>query len=314
MNKTLRTAAKRGQSQAREVLAERKSALRSRERALVRQRARRGPPEMAAVPPSRLRAVGSPRSVGVLVAEGDSWFDYPGADILSILEDDYGYEVESVSHKGDRVEQMAYGGGQLTEFARRLEKLLRRSIIPKAVLFSGGGNDIAGTEFGVLLDHISSPTPGINQRVVDAIIDGRLRASYVTILSAITHVSRSITGRTVPIILHGYDHPVADGRGFMGGWWILPGPWLEPGFRDKGFNDLAKRKLLMRALIDQFNRMVRDVAALPEFSGHVKYINLRNTLRTDSNYKRDWANELHPTKDGYKLVTRKFAEVLAGLA
>ncbi|MCI0452370.1 MAG: SGNH/GDSL hydrolase family protein [Candidatus Latescibacteria bacterium] len=312
MKQELRKAARRGLSQASEVMAQRKIARASREKAIAKHAVRRAPAAMA-IPPARMRAAGSPRSVGVVVAEGDSWFDYPGTDILSILEDDYGYEVESVAHKGDRVEQMAYGGGQLTEFARRLDKLLRRAIVPKAILLSGGGNDIAGTEFGVMLDHISSPNPGLNQRVVDGIIDDRLRASYVTIISAITKVSKDITGRTIPIVLHGYDHPVADGRGFLGGWWFLPGPWLEPGFRDKGFNDLAKRNALMRDLINQFNRMVEAVALAPEFSGHVKYLNLRNTLRTDSHYKKDWANELHPTKDGYKLVTRKYAELLGRL-
>src|SRR4051812_50018155 len=49
----------------------------------------------------------------VLVAEGDSWFDYPWTDVLRILEDTYLYDVESVAHKGDRIEDMAYSGGQL---------------------------------------------------------------------------------------------------------------------------------------------------------------------------------------------------------
>ena len=54
----------------------------------------------------------------MLIAEGDSWFDYPLDDVLRILEDHYGYDVESVAHRGDRVEDMAYGEGQLEEFCR----------------------------------------------------------------------------------------------------------------------------------------------------------------------------------------------------
>ena len=49
----------------------------------------------------------------MLVAEGDSWFDYPWQDVLRMLEDRHGYDVESVAHKGDRIEDMAYSGGQL---------------------------------------------------------------------------------------------------------------------------------------------------------------------------------------------------------
>ena len=52
-------------------------------------------------------------SAGILVAEGDSWFNYPWTDILRLLEDEHGYEVESVAHYGDTIEEMAYSGGQL---------------------------------------------------------------------------------------------------------------------------------------------------------------------------------------------------------
>src|ERR1043166_3963120 len=86
-------------------------------------------------------------TAGVLVAEGDSWFDYPLHDVLEMLEDDHGYDVESVAHKGDPIEEMAYGGNQLEEFTRRVEKLLRRNVVPRAILLSGGGNDVAGDAF-----------------------------------------------------------------------------------------------------------------------------------------------------------------------
>lgn len=45
---------------------------------------------------------------------------------IRMLEDDHGYDVESVAHKGDSVESMAYGG-QLEKFTRLIEKLLRQS-------------------------------------------------------------------------------------------------------------------------------------------------------------------------------------------
>src|SRR5690606_37600802 len=67
-------------------------------------------------------------------------------DVLSLLEDRHGYEVHSVAHKGDRVEDMAYSSGQLTKLVRALEKLIARGTPPKAVLLSGGGNDVAGDE------------------------------------------------------------------------------------------------------------------------------------------------------------------------
>ena len=35
-----------------------------------------------------------------------AWFDYPLQDVLRLLEDDHLYDVESVAHKGDCVEDM----------------------------------------------------------------------------------------------------------------------------------------------------------------------------------------------------------------
>jgi lysophospholipase L1-like esterase len=257
--------------------------------------------------------VGGSRSAGVLVAEGDSWFDYPWNDIIELLEDRHAYDVESVAHKGDTVEEMAYSGGQLEEFTRRLEKLIRRHDIPKAILLSAGGNDVAGLEFKILLNHASSPVAGLNQQIVSGVVDERIRFAYVTIISAITRICEVRTGRRIPILVHGYDYPVPDGRGFLGGWSVLPGPWLEPGFRAKGYESLDERKKWARELITRFNRMLEGLSAIPEYS-HVRYVKLLGTLSgEDATYKAWWDNELHPTEKGFIAVTDKIAGELARL-
>src|SRR5437773_9657473 len=123
--KTRRATARRSTAAARrlaaEVLAFRDRALRRRARALARAPMRLVGP--AAVPPRLVLAAGAAGSTGVLIAEGDSWFDYPFHDVLRLLEDEYGYDVQSVAHKGDPLESMAYNAGQLEEFTRALEKL-----------------------------------------------------------------------------------------------------------------------------------------------------------------------------------------------
>jgi hypothetical protein len=310
IDKKIQQAMKTGRQQADEVLKFRTQELRRRTTAVKRQMAAvRAVRVTAPVAPKLVRAAGGPGSAGVLVAEGDSWFDYPLNDILRLLEDHHGYDVESVAHKGDRVEDMAYGPGQFEEFARRLEKLLRQNIVPKAILLSGGGNDIAGEEFGMLINHALSPVAGLNGQVLSGVIDERIKFAYVTILSAITRICEQRLNGPIKILTHGYDYPVPDGRGFLGGWWVLPGPWLEPGFRQKGYDDLAVRVALAKRLIDRFNDMLKAIVALPQFA-HVKHIDLRNTLSTGSNYKRDWANELHPTFAGFKRVTDRFAAAI----
>jgi hypothetical protein len=252
------------------------------------------------------------QTAGVLVAEGDSWFDYPLHDVLKELEDNHGYDVESVAHKGDSIEEMAYGDNQLNDFTRTIEKLLRRGVKPKAILLSGGGNDVAGDEFRMLVNHERSSIAGLNDDILEGVINKRIETAYVTVITSVTEVCKEITGQLVPILVHGYDFPVPDGRGFMGGWGPLPGPWLEPGFREKGFDHLPSCTRMAHDLIERFNTMLAGVAALPQYR-HVHYIDLRNTLSTGRNYKDWWANELHPTPRGWSRVADHFVAVLQAL-
>lgn len=309
-DRTVVAAIDRGAASADAALGTRRAALKSRSAAISRaSRSRRARAAVPALAPRFLRSAGPAGSAGTLIAEGDSWFDYPLWDVLKMLEDEHGYDVESVAHKGDRVEDMAYGGGQLDALCRRLEKLIRNNAVPRAILLSGGGNDISGDEFRVLLNHANSPIAGLNDSVVKGVIDERIRYSYVTIIAQVTRITEKMLGRRLPIVTHGYAYAVPDGRGFLGGWGPLPGPWLEPGFSEKGFADLKANTLTIRTLIDRFNDMLRDLATLKGFE-HVTWVDLRNTLTSGPNYRSDWGNELHPTKSGFKRVADKIAAVL----
>lgn len=169
----------------------------------------------------------------------------------------------------------------------------------------------AGEEFHVLLEHANSPAPGLNEDVVRGIIDVRVRRAYATILSAVTSTCEAITGQRVPILLHGYDRPVPDGRGVAGGW-PLPGPWLRPGFHRKGHMFLSRNTRTIGTLIDRFNDMLAGLTAVQQFR-HVRYVDLRGTLPNGATFEEWWANELHPTKKGFKAVADRFAAVLTSL-
>lgn len=255
------------------------------------------------------------QTAGYLAALGDSWFDYPFHDVLKALEDDHGYNIESTAHKGDPIEKMAYQGGQIDGFARKLEKIQAHGAAPKAVLISGGGDDVAGTEFGMLLNNADSPIAGWNNDVVGGLVDPQERI-YTAYVSMISSVWRTFVeyypNHELHILVHGYDYPVPDGRGFFGGW-PFPGPWLEPGFREKNFADLQTRIDMMREVMDRFNQLV---AALRFPNVTIHYVDLRNTLSTalaGDAYKQWWANELHPTEKGFAAVANKFAAVLSGI-
>jgi lysophospholipase L1-like esterase len=265
--------------------------------------------ERAAIPPQTLRALAVPPATGLLVAEGDSWFDYPLHDVLSMLEDEHGFDVESVARKGDTVEDMAYSGGQFDDFVRLLEKLLRQGRVPDAILLSGGGNDIAGNEFAMLLNHAASGLPPLNDDVVRGVIDVRTKNAYAFLLSGITEIATRLLERPIPVILHGYDYAVPDGRGFLGGFAFLPGPWMQPGFHRKGHSDLDLNTAVVARLIDAFNTMLRQLTRATGFE-HVRYVDLRGTLSSTAGYKRDWANELHPTVRGFKAVAQKIVSAI----
>lgn len=254
-------------------------------------------------------------SNGLLIAEGDSWFDYPFFDTLERLEDSFNFEIESVAHKGDTVESMAYDASQTATLGRLFDKLGGQNVQPRAILLSGGGNDIAGDEFAIMLNHAASGLPPLNDQVAEGIIGMRLKSAMVSVISGVTALSRHYFKRVVPIVIHGYGHPVPDGRGYLGGAWILPGPWLKPGFIQKGYPDLATNAGLVADLLDRFNAMLETIPSTPGL-GHVNYLNLRKVLNSDpvgTGYKKSWDNELHPTKPGFELVAAEFARVILTL-
>ena len=295
-----------GRRQAAEVLEQRDKGLKSRALA-IKKRSVESKTSRVTVSPKYLAAAGGAEYVEVLVAEGDSWFDYPWNDVLSLLEDEHGYEVEDVAHAGDRIQEMAYEGGQLEKFTRKLEKVIRHGDVPKAILLSGGGNDIAGKEFAILLNHANAPESGLNIPLAKEVVDQRIKHAYVTIISAITQVCKKRLGRVIPILVHGYDYPVADGRGYL---WL--GPWLHPGFQEKGYDNMEDRILIMEELIDRLNKMLLGISKLPDFK-HVRHVDVRTSLSNDlsgKKWKKWWANELHPTRKGFRLVAKKFADAL----
>jgi hypothetical protein len=290
-----------------EVLKRRAQALKARAQALSEV-----PPPVAAMaleavpkptPHMALATAAKAGTTGWLIAEGDSWFDYPGTDVLNALHQS-AYDVESVARAGDRVEMMAFGRGQLDKFAAAVEKVIGSGHSPKAILLSGGGNDIAGSEFAFLINHAGSPKQGFNDSVVRGVIDERVRDAYVWIIRTITNLCQKMLKQKVRILLHGYGYPIPDGDGVLGGWGPLPGPWLRPGFIEKGFNSLPQNTEMMRTLMDRFNNMLEGVA--DEFA-HVRYVNLRKLLPAT---KKLWANELHPKEAGFKLVATEFEKAI----
>ena len=267
----------------------------------------------------------SPKAV--LVAEGDSWFSYPGegykdgfgTNILEVLEDKYGYEVKEVATTGDTLEEMAYSKQQTGKFKKCLKKNK-----PDAILFSGGGNDFASA-LETILNYKGSDPSALNQAIFDEVID-RLENAYKELIRL---VRANCTDQKIPILIHGYDYPIPDGRGVMSNkkwkWfrWVyarirgkpISGPWLKPAFKEKGYNDndndddLECNTKIMEKVIDRFNCMLKQLAADKKVDKHVEYVNVCGCLensREENAYRKHWADEFHPNRCGFKKIAEKF--------
>lgn len=79
-------------------------------------------------------------------------------------------------------------------------------------------------------------------------------------------------------------------------------------FSTRGYplNELETRRTILAVFMDRFNDRL---AALALDRPHVHYLDLRGTLPEEGL----WANELHPTNVGFKLIARKFNRLIEDL-
>ena len=275
-----------------------------------------------------------------IIAEGDSWFDYPvRRDILHRLED-LGWAVFSEASAGDTLRDMLYNEEQrlslndvLYEAFTRGRNAREVSVAdcqhdvarvgyPKAILLSVGGNDIIDAiEF--LLEHgDSSSDEAVSTQIKNGLFF-RLHRTLVEYISMIQilcnhhagiYVETSdvvISCRNIPIFLHGYAYVEATGRGFVGFLGRLlgslgGGPWLRPVFEGNVQVEDADR--VIRELIDGYNSLLCDVewkANETNWNNNLNpiyHLDFRELVQQD-----DWQDELHPNRD----AARELAEFIS---
>jgi len=208
---------------------------------------------------------------------------------------------------------MAYANNQLDKLTRCLKKIEKKQIIPGAVLLSGGGNDLAGDALATVVNHSNSGLDTLNPTILKEVIDVQIKTAYLRLITLITGLcDKLFPENSIPILIHGYSYPVPDGRGYLGGYWILPGPWLRPVFERKGHHKLRTTTDALTEVIDSFNEMLQTISSIPQFK-HVRYVDVRgcmdNTL-AQGKYKQSWSNELHPKEDGFELIAAEFHKMI----
>jgi hypothetical protein len=196
-----------------------------------------------------------------------------------------------------------------------------------AILVSGGGNDLIeaiGAPPSAARDKRLLLTPAERGVAGDA-------ASYLSdegwqtfstylgaVFAGLLDLRDKGINRQTPLLLHNYallrPRPASAGLNF--------GPWLQPAlvaFQVPGDVWLAIGELLMKKL----GQLLADLAAQRALSnpgmGAIQIIDTQaaHLVLADegsSGASGDWANEIHPTRDGYAKVAAKWAEALDALA
>jgi hypothetical protein len=235
----------------------------------------------------------------MLLAHGDSWFNYPlkgnsvelpprDTDIIAHLKKmgNPRPKILNISHYGDATTDEMGLAKQKRLIAALSNSKNWLSGKPDGILFSGGGNDIAGDPFIIYLDYKDSSSNGLDtERFAGRLAS--IKASYLDLF-----LLRTRYAPHVPIFGHGYDwaHPMEPHP-------PCTGPWMWPSIKFTQWNVDEGTKIIHDAL-EQFAGMLSKLeAAGYEFT----VVPTQGTLAKD-----DWANELHPYPDGFRKLAQAF--------
>jgi len=254
-----------------------------------------------------------PGEFAALLAIGDSWFWYPKNNILQALVEhprlkDPFRNIQLLGYNGAKLEQYVFG-----KYARRLTKELQpeNRKYYSAVLVSGAGNDAVDYRLGLFRNCSAA---GSAEQCIDANGMNALMSKVGTALSALIYQVRRAfdqDGLQPDIFLHAYDYPIPDGRGFSLAALKVTGPWLAKAMDDSCVpDDMDLRRAICRTLID---RLYDEFTLFADPAKKIHLIDSRGCL-VAADYKDDWDNELHPTRQGFRqIVDERWMPVLAGL-
>ena len=238
-----------------------------------------------------------------LLAEGDSWFDYPRflgtrGGVIDHLEGLTGHGILNLAHRGDEVRQM-----MALRQRRRLEAMLGDPALGfDALLFSGGGNDLVGDQLCLWLrERADGMAPA-------GAIDRQRLGSALKIVEAGYRDLIAIRDRRAPgccVVTHGYDFPQPSEKGACG-----QGPWLKPSLDYRGWRGRDEQFEIAKLLLLGFDELLAGLELEQRRAGRpFVYIRTQGLLDRDA----DWQNEIHPNGRGFRKIARAFAGALADL-
>ena len=223
-----------------------------------------------------------------IVAEGDSWFEYPLTnDILMWLGERYA--VLSLAKAGDSWQEIIH--------QNELYGTIKKEK-PDIVLLSVGGNDVLGSvgEYVNDNDPNLAPEDCIKKKLFGDLLDGTEK------------IYRDVTAKIVAmgaqVILHGYDYP--DPRPWNEGGYLIGGP-LE---RLK-FGGVGMWRRIVNAMLVQFNDRLAQVAD----GNKVHFKKLLRTIGTDDILTgpdaSNWNDEVHGSDKGFQALATQLGDKIA---
>lgn len=243
----------------------------------------------------------------VLVSEGDSWFQFPVllSDVIDHLAGDF--NVWSVDAAGDTLQNM------VLDSAEYMQALRRNAGKVQAFLFSGGGNDIVGEDgrgksvVAQLVKRFQAGQP-VGWYLDTPAVEQKLRFVEDCYRRVLDNVAREFPA--LPVICHGYDYALpggGPGETRHPGWAAVD-KWLGRPMREElGIEDLGLQRAIVHELIDRLNLVLQRLCGASHPGGLFRnawHVDVRGTVGAR------WADELHPTDNGFASVTGLFGDAL----
>ncbi len=250
-----------------------------------------------------------------ILATGDSWFDYPHKNFLGNDPNLIAWlskwikgkvNFYSIASNGDEAVDLVSGHKkhQLISHLRWHETYLHRKQID-LLLFSGGGNDVVGkNDFERFIYRNNPQFTTAKQYVNFDSLKRKIKQiglTYQELLDIRDYYSPKTT-----IVTHTYDYPFPSGQGatFLGGLIKTPS-WMTAYMQA---NEIPQQfhadiiKVVMDLLAEELIKIskIRDQFIVVD-------------TRANLTGERLWLNEIHPTKQGFKLIAEIIYKVLQDL-
>jgi hypothetical protein len=239
-----------------------------------------------------------------LLCKGDSWFDYPLGRMLPGMRSDIPTQLaEKLGQMANVLNLSHYGDASTKQLGCHDMTMLQEMVTDPAngkfdaILVSAGGDDIVGDQLCIWLNRADEVGKNFQRAInwdrFNAVLDVVV-SSYQNLFDFRDHYLPD-----APIFSHEYDYPIPDGRGV-----ICVGPWLKPSLELKGWLDPIENRAIVKDMIGFWGRRLGLMAR--DKKNNFEVVKTAGVLQANQ-----WANELHPTEEGFGVIADLYIPALA---